>query len=159
MMTFLTGRCLCGAIHYRVSGPPLTVDHCHCASCRKASGAPFVTWFTARAFDVDWRGAPLAWYVSSVGAERGFCGRCGSTLAYRHDAEPEEIDITVATLDHPQSLTPEHHLCWREHLPWVEPDTLGRLPLFEGTKDNAIYRQTRRHSRGDSDVTMPSSSA
>ncbi len=150
MMSSLTGRCLCGAIHYRVSGQPLAVDHCHCESCRKASGAAFVTWFTVRAFDVVWHGDKLRWFAAAVGVERGFCGHCGSTMAYRHDAEPEEMDITAASLDHPESITPEHHVCFAERLPWVEPAMLAGLPVFERAR---MAGQGRRH--GKERVTEP----
>ena len=46
-MTFeAEGGCLCGAVRYRVSGSPYHQTHCHCTLCRRASGAPFVTWFS-----------------------------------------------------------------------------------------------------------------
>jgi hypothetical protein len=44
------GRCLCGAVRYRASGQAYGITHCHCKTCRRASGAPFVTW---AGFDAD----------------------------------------------------------------------------------------------------------
>jgi len=40
------GGCLCGAVRYRMVGAPLSSAICHCASCRRASGAPTVAWLT-----------------------------------------------------------------------------------------------------------------
>ena len=79
-----TGGCLCGAVTYEVSGPIRNVIECHCSTCRRFSGG---LWHgsAARMSDVtlhDEHGA-LTWYKSSDEAERGFCSRCGSSLACR----------------------------------------------------------------------------
>jgi hypothetical protein len=34
----LSGSCLCGALHYSLTGEPVRFMHCHCSRCRKASG-------------------------------------------------------------------------------------------------------------------------
>ena len=39
-----TGGCHCGAVRYEVIGAPHSVMLCHCADCRKNSGAPLVAW-------------------------------------------------------------------------------------------------------------------
>lgn len=115
----MQGRCLCGSVRYRLCGQPYHVTHCHCASCRKASGAPFVTWLTVRRMEVQWQGEALQIYRSSLGVERGFCARCGTTLSYCHEAAPEEIDLTVATLDNPDCLRPEDHTWTEQRVSWV----------------------------------------
>ena len=33
-----TGSCLCGAVHYTISGDPMMAGHCHCIDCRKSAG-------------------------------------------------------------------------------------------------------------------------
>ena len=41
------GGCLCGAVRYRLEGPPLHADYyCHCRMCQRAAGAPVVAWGT-----------------------------------------------------------------------------------------------------------------
>ena len=109
MVTMLEaeGGCLCGAVRYRVSGQPYHLTHCHCTLCRRAAGAPFVTWFSvpSGAFRVT-RGEPIR-YRSSPEAVRGFCGRCGTQLTFQRDDTPGEVDITVCSLDDPEALTPE----------------------------------------------------
>lgn len=117
-----TGRCLCGTLRYQVAGPATSVGYCHCISCRRASGAPYVAWATfPRDTFVLTQGA-LAEHRSSTHVMRGFCPACGTPLSYRHDRRPGEIDLTLATLDDPSVLTPGFHI-WIEHkLPWVRLD-------------------------------------
>jgi hypothetical protein len=57
--------------------------------------------------------------ASSPGVERSFCGDCGTPLTYRRDDLPEEIDVTVASLDDPSRIVPVDHTWTRHRLPWV----------------------------------------
>src|SRR5688500_18752298 len=77
------GGCLCGAVRYRATTPPVRGVLCHCEMCRKHSGAPALAFvhFPIDAF--EWLGATPAWYRSSEFADRGFCPTCGSTLGMR----------------------------------------------------------------------------
>ena len=115
----LTGRCLCGALRYRVSGEPLWVAHCHCESCRRASGAPLTTYagFATDRF-AYLQGKPVS-YESSPGALRDFCGGCGTSLTYRGARWPDEVHILVATLDRPEAVTPTREAFAEERLPWL----------------------------------------
>lgn len=128
-MGVIGGGCLCGAVRYRIYGEPYHVTHCHCASCRKISGAAFLTWFTIRLAEVEWLGEPMQIYHSSAAVERGFCPHCGSTLCYQHASAPDEIDLTIGSLDNPSFLLPEHHTWWSEHLVWATPTVLSTLPV------------------------------
>ncbi|SDH49820.1 GFA family protein [Roseospirillum parvum] len=115
----LTGGCQCGHVRYALDGPFGGSAHCHCTDCRAAHGAPFVTWTT-----VAWRGFRLTagaptWRRSSPRAARAFCPRCGTPLLFRADAWPDEVDVATATLDHPDAVTPDHHLFVGSALPWV----------------------------------------
>ncbi|MDN0074057.1 GFA family protein [Crenobacter sp. SG2303] len=141
-MTTMKGSCLCGRVRYRLSGePPHTVTHCHCSSCRKASGAAFVSWFTVALEQLTWTAEAPARYASSPGVERGFCPHCGTTLSYQHVQWPGEIDLTAASLDEPGRLTPTTHCWWNEHIDWVE--VLDTLPHYPGwLPDEAKRRQS-----------------
>lgn len=113
------GGCLCGAIRYRASGKASNITHCHCHTCRRASGAPFVTW---AGFDVDQfvftQGQPTA-YASSRNVVRTFCNQCGSSLTYQRLDLPTSLDVTLGSLDEPEALNPEDHT-WTEHqLSWI----------------------------------------
>ncbi len=125
------GGCLCGAVRYEVSGSPHNLCYCHCESCRRAAGSPAVAWgtFERRGFRLT-RGT-LAEFRSSKPVVRGFCAGCGSCLTYRHEARPDEIDVTLATLDEVARLAPRMHVWVADKLPWVRID--DGLPQFPGT--------------------------
>src|SRR5580658_11025913 len=97
----ITGRCFCGTVTFS-AGPALyAATLCHCASCRRASGAHAVGWVTVAAAQFEFmRGEPRV-YRSSRDVTRTFCGTCGSPLTYQHGHRPGEIDITIGTLDAP----------------------------------------------------------
>lgn len=118
----LWGGCQCGAIRFTVRSPASPPALCHCVSCRRASGAPVVAWATFRTSDVDFGDSLPGYYRSSPHVTRGFCRHCGTPLTYAHDDYPDYVDVTVVSLDDPESLPPKdqvwtgHRLAWMEHL-------------------------------------------
>jgi hypothetical protein len=113
------GGCLCGAVRYVARGMPRYLCFCHCASCRRAAGAPMVPWATFARAELNITRGTLAHYRSSPGVLRGFCGACGSSLTYRHEARAADIDLALASLDEPRQLAPTMHLWVGDKLPWV----------------------------------------
>jgi hypothetical protein len=122
------GGCLCGQVRYRASGSRRGITICHCATCRRASGAPIVAWcgFVPEGFSFT-RGAPTI-YRSSATAERGFCSRCGTQLTYRRLDDPGFVDVTIASLDDPEAIPPQDHTWVQSRLSWI---VLGDgLPVY-----------------------------
>jgi len=127
----LMGGCFCGDVRYRVTETPSWVGNCHCSSCRKASGAAFITYAVIPLSEYEVaKGEPQV-YQSSPGVERSFCGRCGTTLTYRADQFHGDIQITVASLDHPEDLQPMCHTWVAERLPWIH--LAGDEPRYPGS--------------------------
>jgi hypothetical protein len=128
----LTGHCLCGATRYEADGTPFHQSNCHCSMCRRAAGAPFVTWFSVRRSDLRWTAAEPAAYRSSDHATRRFCATCGTTLTFEDDRMPDELDLTTCSLDDPAALPPQDQLETDARVPWVslEPG----LPVFPRTR-------------------------
>jgi lactoylglutathione lyase len=98
-----------------------------------------VTWFSVPAdrFAVT-RGSPVS-YRSSARATRGFCGSCGTQLTYQLDEAQHEIDVTVCSLDDPESIRPEDHTYLRSRLSWVK--------LADGLPGHATTRAQSLTSR------------
>ena len=123
------GGCLCGAVRYRVTGAPGWVAHCHCESCRKASGSAVVTWagYTRESFEVA-AGRPVR-FASSPGVVRSFCPRCGSPLTYEAERFAGEVHVTVGSLDEPAGFAPTAHVWTSERVAWLHiADDLPRHP-------------------------------
>lgn len=115
-MTSPTGGCLCGAIRFRLTGPPYEIDYCHCASCRKHTGAPVSVFADCKRDAVVFTQGTLAHYESSPGVRRGFCGKCGSTLTYEID---DEIHIHIGAMDRPEDFPPHDKPAFpEERLSW-----------------------------------------
>lgn len=109
--------------------PPFHATLCHCADCRRISGAPVVGWFSARARDYRiLAGAPRT-FASSPGVQRSFCPHCGTPLTYKRADLADELDITLGSLDRPQAVPPQDHTQVAERLDWL---VLGdALPRFD----------------------------
>jgi hypothetical protein len=76
------GGYLCSGVRYDAEGDPLWVAHCHCTSCRKASGAPIITWAGYKPNAIDWTEVDPKQSSSSEGVLRRFCSDCGTPLTY-----------------------------------------------------------------------------
>ena len=113
------GGCLCGSVRYEVSGEARNLCYCHCTSCRRAAGAPLVPWGTFGRDGFRLTRGTLAEYRSSAPVVRGFCAACGTSLTYRHEQRPTELDVALATLDEAARFAPQMHVWVGDKLPWV----------------------------------------
>ena len=124
-----SGGCLCGEIRYRITAAPVEALYCHCRMCQRAHGAPVTAWLTVplSAFEVS-AGTPAA-FRSSAKAFRHFCGTCGTPLTWREAANPQHVDVSIATLDDPEPIEPLLHLWTESQIGWFEiADHLPRYP-------------------------------
>ena len=108
-MSFKHGRCLCGAVEYFVDGPLRPVVYCHCTMCRRASGHFVAATACAVSHLLITRAEQLRWHQSSVHAQRGFCGVCGSNLFWK-PANDTHVSIMAGTLDAPTGLRAAGHI-------------------------------------------------
>ncbi len=129
MSSTLEGGCLCGALRYRVSAPPIEVGYCHCRMCQRRSGAPAVAYAVVSRDDFAFaQGAPEV-YRSSARGERHFCMACGTELLFQHFDDPATVSLNVGTFDEPNALAPERHIWTSSRLRWFETtDDLPRHP-------------------------------
>ena len=108
-----TGRCLCGAVRYRVVGEPLRVGICHCADCRRATGSAFLFYgdWPPEAFSVEGR------YETYDG--RSFCPACGARLFH---LSIDHAEINLGSLDSaPTGLMPRNEGWTVRREGWLDP--------------------------------------
>jgi hypothetical protein len=112
----LTGGCLCGNVRYRVTAGPTWAGHCHCSLCRKATGAPYVSWFTVPTTTFELTAGFPAKFSSSPKANRQHCPSCGTQLTFQFNERPATIDVTIASLDNPSSVAPTENVHWGDRV-------------------------------------------
>ena len=119
-----SGSCFCGAIRFSATLPSKWCAHCHCSMCRKAHGAGYVTWvgFEADQVRITCDEDILTWFDSSAGAQRGFCGKCGSSLFFRSERWAGELHIALACMDEPIDRQPQANVFFDEHVDWMPVD-------------------------------------
>lgn len=140
------GRCLCGAVSFRAQGKPKWVLWCHCQSCRRHSGAPASVFVSFANDVVTMTSGEITKYASSPGVERGFCGRCGSTLTCSNAKLPDETHFHVGAFERVAELAPTGELFKGERLSWFAART-GRLGGLSALAQIAIGRgRSRRPS-------------
>jgi len=115
------GSCLCGSVRFRAQLPTKWVAHCHCTYCRRAHGAPFVTWagFATEQVSVEADALRPTWYESSPGARRAFCPRCGSPIFFESTRWPGETHVARALFEDPLDKEPSAHVFYESHVPWL----------------------------------------
>ena len=99
----LKGGCMCGALRYEVSMPPVMIYNCHCTNCQKISGAAFNTSvIVAEAALTFTAGEParVEW-VSDQGTTRCglFCRACGTRIVNGGVPSTGVYSLRAGTLD------------------------------------------------------------
>jgi len=126
----IEGACLCGAIRYRLSGPLRSPRYCHCANCRKFSGASPAAWAMADSarLEVTSRSAPVGRFDSGRGI-RCFCSTCGSPVWFESLEHPEIVGIPLGVLEGGEIPAPEMHLWVASKPAWC--DIRDDLPQWQ----------------------------
>ena len=140
--TLITGSCLCDAVRYELSEPPIEAGTCHCRMCQKSTGGAFMAMpkFSRPALRFT-KGGPKLYRSSSI-KEKGFCAICGSLLFDRYliskseQITPDMVWIQLGTLDHPETVPIDFHAGVESQLPWVHFD--DGLPRERSDDDPAL---------------------
>lgn len=125
--TDITGGCLCGAVRFRSTAPPLASRYCWCRDCQHlaAGNATVNVIFPSEAVTIE---GEVSTYESLADSgsrmRRSFCPTCGSPLFSRAESRPRWIIIRVGALDDPNLAAPSGSI-WVSSAPkWacVDPD-------------------------------------
>lgn len=85
-MTSHSGSCFCGSVALEVSGDPLAMGYCHCASCRSWSAGPVNAFTLWKPENVKiTKGADrIGRFAKTENSVRTFCKDCGGHLMNDH---------------------------------------------------------------------------
>lgn len=145
----LSGSCLCGQVVYHSSTLPLSITLCHCIECRKASGAPFLTFGLFHNAALQWTSSstdkeptiritpsPALKWGPSI-AVRGSCGECSSPLFMKYHCRPDGTNVVMGIMDNAQVMgsipKPKEHIFISEKAIWwdlADGDGLARHEEF-----------------------------
>lgn len=147
--SLIRGSCACGKTIYDSCTLPLSVTLCHCIDCRKASGAPFLSFGLFHNEAVHWSSPdpcvdpPIKQTPSRIFVEgtpiaiRGSCGNCGSPLFMKYHCRPDGTSIVMGIVDDHSVVglmpKPKEHIFLREKAAWwrmPEDDGLARHDAF-----------------------------
>ena len=109
-----TGKCFCGAVEIGVTGEPVAMGYCHCASCRSWSAGPvnaFTLW-NPTAVKITKGSDQVGTYHKTDKSFRKWCKRCGGHLFTEHPLW-KVTDVYAATLPE-LSFNPALHVNYQE---------------------------------------------
>lgn len=144
--TPLSGGCLCGDVRFE-AGTPDVLGYCHCAICRKWTGALFNTSLLVPRSRFRYvQGEEGVARFSRKGSDRGHCRICGSSVP-GGPLDGDWIGIPAGLLDTDPGLRPAGHVFVRSKVPWLELD--DGLPRFETWVPGREPDWARRDARAD----------
>ena len=150
-----TGGCLCRTVRFEALEEPLTVGYCHCRYCQLALGSPLGISVIYKKLAIRFVGVEPKKFKSSEIAERGFCGKCGTSIYNTHYA-PDEADyyaIRIGAMDCPADFPPQWHYGIESQLPWL--DINDDLPRVSIDDDPDLQRRWAAVGRPDPKDQLP----
>jgi hypothetical protein len=129
----LTGGCLCGAVRFEVTEPPVSASYCHCTRCQRRTGT---------AASAQARLAPGSLRVTAGeellrsfepgdgGWPKFFCGACGSALWSRHPTDVDVVSVRLGEFDADPGIRPSYRQFVAYAASWepIPDDGLPRYP-------------------------------
>lgn len=127
-----TGRCLCGAVTFRITGEFESFFLCHCGRCRKDSGSAHSANLFATAATLTWMSGEeniREFRLSGSRHMKCFCKVCGSALPFSQAADGVLV-VPAGSLDSTTGLRPTAHICFSSRASW--DDDLGSVEKIDG---------------------------
>ena len=120
MPHMLSGRCLCGAVHYAVADEFIYSLNCHCADCRRATGSAFKP-FAGIERDklIVTEGGDRLSVFGEETLNDTRCAECGSLL-YSVVRDGEWVHVAMGSLVDEPLIRPSEHIYVGSKAPWFE---------------------------------------
>ncbi|WP_010215269.1 GFA family protein [Sphingomonas sp. PAMC 26621] len=121
----LTGKCLCGQVHYESNLPSAFMGKCYCKDCSNESGTGHITTVAVPDAGLKLTGILSEYTKMSDDGNRltkFFCGTCGSTLFTRPEKLQGLVVIRAGTLDDRSVIEPQLQMYVSRAPAWDRPD-------------------------------------
>lgn len=129
-MSERTGRCLCGAVSFKLATEPVVTRICWCRDCQHLSANGTVNMLVpVEALIVT---GPIAEHTKKADSgnevTRQFCSSCGTHLFAKSSGRPQFLVVRAGNLDEPSTVRPNANI-WASSAPnWACLDpALGRV--------------------------------
>ena len=126
------GTCLCKGVGYRISGPILNFQYCHCSRCRKFTGSAHAANLFVALEHFEWtRGEDSLGRFdlqSEPGFQTAFCTTCGSSMPSVSSTKKFWV-VPAGTLDGDPQAKPLRSIFTGSCAPWFVPT--AALPSHE----------------------------
>ena len=131
----LTGGCLCGAVRFELTQPPVSASYCHCTRCQRRTGTAASA--SARVAPGSFRllqgeEALGAWRPPD-GFAKVFCRRCGAALWSEDPVDPDLKGIRLGAFDGDPGVRPTARQ-FTHFAAAGEPRPGGRRPRCGGAR-------------------------
>jgi hypothetical protein len=128
----LTGGCGCGAVRFEVTAPPVSALYCHCTRCQRRSGtgASANARLVPDSFEIVQGEDRLRAWKPEGGAEKWFCGDCGSALFSRDPSDASRVGVRLGAFDEDPGIRPTARQFVAYAAAWepIPDDGLPRYP-------------------------------
>lgn len=130
------GGCACGAVRYRMAGPPLFVHACHCRWCQRETGSALAINAMIESERVDLlQGGPVLIEIpseSGKGQKIIRCPNCHVALWSHYAGAGDKVAfLRVGTLDEPDGFPPDIHIFTESRQPWLAlPSDVPSMPQY-----------------------------
>ena len=127
----LTGRCLCGAVRFEVTEPPLFASYCHCTRCQRRTGTASSAQvrIPPGSLRVTEGEELLRAFEPPDGAPKVFCSACGGALWSKSPETNEPAGVRMSAFDSDPGVRP----CFRQFVDYAaswEPIPDDGLPRY-----------------------------
>lgn len=136
------GRCACGALAFRLMGPPLFVHACHCTRCQRETGGAFAHHLVIETSQLQLlQGDVVYAKVPTDSGRRHWvagCADCRTAVWNAHGSRTARVVyLRAGTLDTPADWPPQAHIYVKSKPAWMLLDP--QVPQFDAYYD---VRQT-----------------
>ncbi len=127
----MTGGCNCGLVRFEITAPLVSAVYCHCTRCQRRTGtaAAASAMTEPDSFRVLQGEDRLQAWAPPDGAEKWFCGECGSALFSRNPARPGQVAVRLGAIDGDPGVRPSARQFVAYAASW-EPLPDDGLPRF-----------------------------